>query len=752
MPLLIGERRWIPELETETLLLHRIFLAEKWLVARLHYGHVDPREAGVGNIVNCGAAMYMTPVGVVNAADPAAAYAEAIDVAGAHQSSYGREAAGVFAAAVAAATSTGGVDRVGRRGRRRAGPRRHPARLSTPSSRWRPSSPTGVPLWDHCATPSHPSTPSAREYREPAMDARRPSRTKSIEELPIALGLALVADGEYREAVLGGGQLRTRLRLDRHDGGGDRRRPRRCRRRAAGLVGAGRHGEQGGSDDSGGDACRRDATDLAARCRTGRSRSCPCNVDDVGASDEAPARSGHAASDCGVAGRMIRLTWAQPEDLVAHALAAKRLDGCDVARSPNAGLQRGATSTHRTAGRPPSRQRPPSEPSPAGSSPSSTRWPLPAALLDDEPDDVEAIAALAPGSFSVAAGADVADRVHGGWLGRAAGCLLGKPVEKIPREGIRAIAESTGNWPLRTYFTAAGLDPGVAAAYPWNRASRTTSLVENIAGMPEDDDLNYALLALTLAERHGDALTTDDVALAWLELLPAKRVFTAERIAYRNLLDGYEPDEAGAVGNPFQDWIGAQIRTDVYGWICPGDPARAARPGMAGRSPQSPPQRPVRGDVRRRGIVGGGHCGDGRRVRRRRAVGGPRREPLRHGDPARRRAGTQQPRHRGRDRCLVRRLRPPPLGARAQQRRPPGVRPDPQPRRLRHGDHDRRVGGLGHRLDGGHRRLDLRCAHRRGEAAIGVDRSARQPSVDEHAGLRRHRLRRARRGERWQRD
>lgn len=53
--------------------------------------------------MNCGAAMYMAPVGLVNAAHPQAAYAEALDVAGAHQSSYGREAAGVFAAAVAAA-------------------------------------------------------------------------------------------------------------------------------------------------------------------------------------------------------------------------------------------------------------------------------------------------------------------------------------------------------------------------------------------------------------------------------------------------------------------------------------------------------------------------------------------------------------------------------------------------------------------------------------------------------------------------
>src|SRR5918994_6163984 len=101
VPIMIGKPRWIPELEQEALILQRVFLAEKWMVTRMHYGHVDPREAGVGNVVNCGATMYMAPVGLVNLGDPAAAYAEAIDIAGAHQSSYGREAAGVFAAAVA---------------------------------------------------------------------------------------------------------------------------------------------------------------------------------------------------------------------------------------------------------------------------------------------------------------------------------------------------------------------------------------------------------------------------------------------------------------------------------------------------------------------------------------------------------------------------------------------------------------------------------------------------------------------------
>jgi ADP-ribosylglycohydrolase len=95
--------------------------------------------------------------------------------------------------------------------------------------------------------------------------------------------------------------------------------------------------------------------------------------------------------------------------------------------------------------------------------------------------------------------------------------------------------------------------------------------------MPEDDDLNFAILALQLVEKHGDALSTEDVAQAWLNDLPAGRVFTAERVAYRNLLDGVDPLRAAVVRNPFREWIGAQIRTDAYGWVHPGDRTAAAR-------------------------------------------------------------------------------------------------------------------------------------------------------------------------------
>ncbi|MFD2028757.1 ADP-ribosylglycohydrolase family protein [Promicromonospora aerolata] len=208
VPLMIGEPRWIPELESTALLLQRVFLAEKWLVARLHYGHVDPREAGVGNVVNCGAAMYAAPVGLVNAGDPRGAYAEAIDLTGAHQSSYGREAAGVFAAMVAASVVPGAtlddvvaaaldVAHDGTAAALRA--------VVEAVEGW-PAAPQNdeeerrlARLVREVVAPYDSVGP---EYRQMSMDARRPSRTKSIEELPAALGLLLGHRGDYRGAVL----------------------------------------------------------------------------------------------------------------------------------------------------------------------------------------------------------------------------------------------------------------------------------------------------------------------------------------------------------------------------------------------------------------------------------------------------------------------------------------------------------------------------------------------------------------------
>ncbi len=155
--------------------------------------------------------------------------------------------------------------------------------------------------------------------------------------------------------------------------------------------------------------------------------------------------------------------------------------------------------------------------------------------------------------------------------------MLGKPVESIPREGIRAIAEGTDNWPVGRYFTAVGLDPAIGERWPWNKASRPTSLLENIDGMPEDDDLNFTMLATLVLEQSGSSFTSLDIAKAWLDYLPPGRIFTAERIACRNLLLGLLPPQTATFQNPFREWIGARLRVDAYGWSAPGDPERAAR-------------------------------------------------------------------------------------------------------------------------------------------------------------------------------
>ncbi|KOU31792.1 crystallin [Streptomyces sp. WM6373] len=202
VPDLMSTPRWIPELEAEALPLQRIFLAEKWMVTRLHYAHVDPREAGTGNIVNCGAAMYMAPVGIANAGNPAGAYAEALDIAGAHQSSYGREAAGVFAAAVAAAcvpgaTAASVVDTA--LSLAKDGTRAAIAAVREAARAHRDFESALAPLRAAVA----PYDSVGPDYRNPSLDARRPSRLHAIEELPIALGMLLVADGRYEGAVLG---------------------------------------------------------------------------------------------------------------------------------------------------------------------------------------------------------------------------------------------------------------------------------------------------------------------------------------------------------------------------------------------------------------------------------------------------------------------------------------------------------------------------------------------------------------------
>ena len=95
----------------ETIEPRRVFWFGQWTWTRIKYTDVDPKFAGVGNAIDCGCAMYIEPVGVVNACRPSAAYREALNIGCISVTGHGLEAAGVLAAGVAAACAPGATAR-----------------------------------------------------------------------------------------------------------------------------------------------------------------------------------------------------------------------------------------------------------------------------------------------------------------------------------------------------------------------------------------------------------------------------------------------------------------------------------------------------------------------------------------------------------------------------------------------------------------------------------------------------------------
>ncbi|HEX5906881.1 MAG TPA: ADP-ribosylglycohydrolase family protein [Propionibacteriaceae bacterium] len=168
------------------------------------------------------------------------------------------------------------------------------------------------------------------------------------------------------------------------------------------------------------------------------------------------------------------------------------------------------------------------------------------------------------------------DRILGGWLGRIAGCNLGKPIENgdfWTPERIRSYLKLADAYPLRDYIPA--LDPMPAGYHLQDSWLETTR--GRIAGSARDDDIDYAIIAVWLLEQYGHNFDRSDVAAAMLAFLPYLRVFTAERAAMVNLLHRVPVERVAEVRNPYREWIGALIRVDVYGWTCPGRPEDAIR-------------------------------------------------------------------------------------------------------------------------------------------------------------------------------
>jgi len=179
--------------------------------------------------------------------------------------------------------------------------------------------------------------------------------------------------------------------------------------------------------------------------------------------------------------------------------------------------------------------------------------------------------------------------IEGAWRGRMAGCALGLPYERLgctihdgKNIGIKLVQNhlrETLNFPM-TDFAKTLPDPSI----PWG----VNSLSSSINHMEPDDDIHFTVANLCVYEKHGSEFTWNDIADWWLSNLAMTEFCTAEVQALLNYAsmtarwgsDGgprsvATPDYTRRFRNPYREWIGAQIRSDFWGWVSPLDPYQA---------------------------------------------------------------------------------------------------------------------------------------------------------------------------------
>ncbi|MEA4832693.1 MAG: ADP-ribosylglycohydrolase family protein [Oscillospiraceae bacterium] len=199
-------------------------------------------------------------------------------------------------------------------------------------------------------------------------------------------------------------------------------------------------------------------------------------------------------------------------------------------------------------------------------------------FLYNEPSSLEKIRLLCARDLSqipsVADKTDLRRKIKGAWLGRICGCLAGKCVEGFKTDELISMLKRSGNYPMQRYVKSTDISPEEYERHGFK--NRPNCFYDNINVAPVDDDTNYTVLASELIKSKGRSFSPRDVAAFWIERQSRNSYCTAERIAFRNFINGYMPPDSASYKNPCREWIGAQIRGDYFGYINPGDPQNAS--------------------------------------------------------------------------------------------------------------------------------------------------------------------------------
>lgn len=154
------------------------------------------------------------------------------------------------------------------------------------------------------------------------------------------------------------------------------------------------------------------------------------------------------------------------------------------------------------------------------------------------------------------------DRIHGSLLGKCIGLNLGQPVEGWSKQQIEEEAKRVVFYPVIYYFPADFKTP-----YPGTLQGKFDHFLAN-------DDTDLMTVSMLTLREYGIYFTPRQLADKWVRHV--KFACTAEGVALHNFKRDIWPPESAVVDNPYEQWIGAQMRADIWGMIAPGLPQKAA--------------------------------------------------------------------------------------------------------------------------------------------------------------------------------
>ena len=136
------------------------------------------------------------------------------------------------------------------------------------------------------------------------------------------------------------------------------------------------------------------------------------------------------------------------------------------------------------------------------------------------------------------------DRIYAGWLGQIAGASMGTRLEGFTSKALQEVfGESLGKY-----------------------IYKPSTL---------NDDITYEIAFIPAFKDKKRSIDSEFLSKKWVELIPFG--WSAELVALENLKKGILPPLSGIKLNPFQEWIGAQMRCMVHGFLSPYNPSEAAR-------------------------------------------------------------------------------------------------------------------------------------------------------------------------------